>query len=140
MIALDTNILVRYIVQDDPQQSAQVSEFLRRYAHKQDSLFINNIVLCELVWVLTRLYQYSSEDITKVLYQIFTTEEFSFENRGVLMTSLVDCMESDQDFSDILIGKINHLEYGCKATVTFDKRASSLKEFELLEKKPVVSV
>ncbi len=139
MIAVDTNILVRYITQDEPVQASLVSKFIEKYAHKKNSIFINNMVLCELVWVLVRGYKYPTEDIIKVLYHILTTEEFSFENQRILWESLTDYEENNHDFSDILIGKTNCLEQGCKVTVTFDKSASSLKEFELLEKMPVLS-
>ena len=79
MIALDTNILVRYITQDDPIQALKVTNFINQYVHKKNSLFINNIVLCELVWVLQSGYKFSALEIEKTLNYILVTEEFSFE-------------------------------------------------------------
>ena len=59
MIAIDTNILVRYITQDDEIQSKAAEDLLSGYNEKPQSIFINNIVLCELIWVLERGYKYS---------------------------------------------------------------------------------
>ena len=93
---------------------------------------VTNIVLCELVWVLQSGYKFSALEIEKTLNYILVTEEFSFENQSILRESLKECKKNTQDFSDILIGKINQLQYVCETTVTFDKKASSLKEFNLL--------
>ncbi len=63
MIAIDTNVIVRYIVKDDEEQSRIAASFLKRTANKNILILINNIVLCELVWVLNRGYDYSKLDI-----------------------------------------------------------------------------
>ena len=65
MIALDTNLVVRLIVQDDPAQSRAVERLLIRARRDQQPLFIADVVLCELVWVLTRRYQQTRSRIAE---------------------------------------------------------------------------
>ena len=80
MIAVDTNILVRYITNDDKEQALLATTLLDSYIGKEKSIFINNIVLCELVWVLVRGYKYQKEDIIKTLKLLLSSIEFEFEN------------------------------------------------------------
>ncbi|WP_231555820.1 PIN domain-containing protein [Rickettsia hoogstraalii] len=84
MIGIDTNILIRYLTGDYKVQSIKAIELIEKYSGKENSIFINNIVICELVWVLERGYKYSKEQIISVLKEIFSTVEFSFENQQVL--------------------------------------------------------
>lgn len=71
MIAIDTNILVRYITQDDELQSKSAEKLLAEYDGKTQSIFINNIVLCELFWVLDRGYKYSKDQMIATIRIIF---------------------------------------------------------------------
>lgn len=125
MIGIDTNILIRYLTGDDKVQSIKATELIERYSGQENSIFVNNIVICELVWVLERGYKYSKEQIISVLKEIFSTVEFSFENQQVLWLSVLEYENYKTDFSDILIGKLNIFN-GCNYTVTFDKAASEL--------------
>jgi len=131
MIGIDTNILVRYLTQDDEKQSAISTQIINTYENNIESLFISNVVLCELIWVLERGYKYSKKEIINVTRGILSTIEFAFEYHEVLLLSLSDYEKCNADFSDILLGKINHL-YGCEYTITFDIKTSSLKEFKSL--------
>ena len=84
MIGIDTNILVRYFTQDNLEQAQIVEQLIDSYATSFNSLFVNNIVMCELVWVLERGYKYSKEEVSKVIKQMLSTEEFAFENQELL--------------------------------------------------------
>ncbi|KJV81170.1 PIN domain protein [Rickettsia hoogstraalii str. RCCE3] len=133
MIGIDTNILIRYLTGDYKVQSIKAIELIEKYSGKENSIFINNIVICvcELVWVLERGYKYSKGQIISVLKEIFSTVEFSFENQQVLWLSVLEYENYKTDFSDILIGKLNIFN-GCNYTVTFDKAASELTMFRFL--------
>ena len=131
MIGIDTNVLVRYLTQDDEKQSIISTRLINTYENNAESLFISNIVLCELIWVLERGYKYSKKEIVNVMRGILSTIEFAFEYHEALLLSLSDYERYSADFSDILLGKINQL-YGCEHTITFDTKASSLKEFKSL--------
>ena len=122
MIAIDTNILVRYITQDDLQQAEATENLLATYNNKPQSIFINNIVLCEFVWVLEKGYKYTQQQISSTIRIILSTEEFAFEYHNVLWLALEEYELKNTDFSDSLISKLNH-NLGYKKTFSFDKSA-----------------
>lgn len=131
MIGLDTNVLVRYVTQDDEEQSKKATKLIESVAGIEGSIFINNIVLCELIWVLERGYKYSKREIVTVLKAILTSIEFCFEDHKILWISVLDLEKSNADFSDILIGKINDINK-CKMSYTFDVKALDLLSFSAL--------
>ena len=122
MIAIDTNILVRYITQDNLQQAEAAENLLAIYNNKPQSIFINNIVLCEFVWVLEKGYKYTQQQISSTIRIILSTEEFAFEYHNVLWLALEEYELKNTDFSDSLISKLNH-NLGYKQTFSFDKSA-----------------
>ena len=128
MIAIDTNILVRHITQDDAEQSKKASDLIKKYAGVESSILINNVVLCEVVWVLESVYKFSKHQIIEVLKAILTSFEFCFEDYKILWQSVLEMEKSSADFSDILIGQINKSKNSI-STYTFDKSASSLGYF-----------
>ncbi len=132
MIGIDTNILVRYFTQDNLEQAQIVEQIIDSYAISSNSLFINNIVMCELIWVLERGYKYSKEAISAVIKQMLSTEEFAFENQELLWLALNQYNQNKLDFSDALIGELNK-EFGCSETLTFDRAAIKATNFKLAE-------
>ena len=122
MIAIDTNILVRYITQDDLQQAEAAENLLAIYNNKPQSIFINNIILCEFIWVLEKGYKYTQQQISSTIRIILSTEEFVFEYHNVLWLALEDYEHNKADFSDSLISKLNY-NLGYKQTFSFDKSA-----------------
>lgn len=132
MIGIDTNILVRYFTQDDIEQAAIVEQLIDTHAISPNSIFINNIVMCELIWVLERGYKYPREEIGKLIKQMLSTEEFSFENQELLWLALNQYNQNNLDFADALIGEINK-ELGCIETLTFDKGALKANNFKLAQ-------
>ena len=122
MIAIDTNILVRYITQDNLQQAEAAENLLAIYNNKPQSIFINNIVLCEFVWVLEKGYKYTQQQISSTIRIILSTEEFAFEYHNILWLALEEYELKNTDFSDSLISKLNH-NLGYKQTFSFDKSA-----------------
>jgi predicted nucleic-acid-binding protein len=130
MIGVDINILVRYFTQDDREQAIVVEKIVDKYAGIANSIFINNIVICELIWVLERGYKYSKDNIGQVIKQILSTEEFAFENQELLWMALNQYIHNILDFSDALIGEINRLA-GCAETLTFDNGATKANNFRL---------
>jgi len=131
MIAIDTNVLVRYITNDDKEQSILAANLLDSYAGQERSVFINNIVLCELIWVLVKGYKYKKEQIIITLKLLLSSIEFEFENHELAFLAVIEYETAEADFSDILIGLINHA-IGCKATFSFDQNALKSKYFKTL--------
>jgi predicted nucleic-acid-binding protein len=132
MIGIDTNILVRYFTQDNLEQAQIVEQLIDSYATSFNSLFVNNIVMCELVWVLERGYKYNKEEVSKVIKQMLSTEEFAFENQELLWLALSQYNQNKLDFSDALIGELNK-KFGCSETLTFDRAAIKANNFKLAE-------
>ena len=131
MIGLDTNVLVRYLTQDDPAQFAKAAAFIDVASERGEQFLVNTPVLCELVWVLAAVYDYSREEIAQALEQIFTTAQFEIERLDEARQALGDFRSSKADFSDALIGRINR-SLGAKHTVTFDRDLKAVETFRLL--------
>lgn len=123
MIGLDTNVLVRYIVQDDPAQAARAGALIERSCTTEEPGRIDAVVLCELVWVLEGAYGYGRDIIARVLRQLLSTAELTVDSPHLAWPALRAYERDGADFADYLIGARNR-ESGCTTTYTFDKRAA----------------
>jgi len=133
MIGLDTNILVRYLTQDDPAQSKTAAFEIEKGLAAGQTFFIADIVLCKLVWVLETTYGYDRLDIVPVLENILRTKQFRFENKDLLWQSLADYRSRKGDFADHLIGRAG-IQAGCRETLTFDSGLKQNPAFRVLPK------
>jgi predicted nucleic-acid-binding protein len=132
MIGIDTNILVRYLTNDDAEQSIAVANFFEQYSCNESSIYINNIVLCEVIWVLESGYKYPKHQITNSLKLVLQTPEFAFDNHAIIVKALYEYEQSNgADFSDILISFTNK-NHGCETTYSFDKKAIKHSYFQEL--------
>jgi len=131
MIALDTNVLVRYIVQDEPDQSAAATRLIAKECSEDTPGFVNLIVLCELVWVLGRGYRYSKKVVLSVLRQLLCASELRIERSELAWKAAREFEKGGADFSDYLIGYLNS-EQQAELTWTFDRRAAAAPGFRLL--------
>lgn len=128
MIGLDTNVLVRYLVQDHPLQSKKAAAFIEKNCSHEAPAFISEIVLCELVWVLESAYGYKKDVIIQALERILMTAQFKVENKDNVWEALSAYRRSKADFSDCLIGAKNHTA-GCEKTATFDHALKGMEGF-----------
>jgi predicted nucleic-acid-binding protein len=129
MIALDTNILVRYLTQDDEQQWQEAIALIKQ----NQPCFITNIVICELVWVLRGgNYGFNKDEIINTLEAMLHSSAFQFESRSTVYQALQRYKEGRADFSDYLIGAIA-CQAGCTETVSFDGKLKNEKGFRCLE-------
>ena len=131
MIGIDTNVLVRYLVQDDPEQSALASRLIDGLTVERPG-FIALLTLAELVWVLRRAYGYRHELGRQTLAAILTTMEFQIEDRALALAALRDYENGGADYADCLIAQ-GALRAGCEAVYTFDRKATRHSGFRLLE-------
>ena len=132
MIGLDTNVLVRYITQDDPQQCAKVDALFENQLSQENSAVISKIVLCELTWVLSHAYGYSREQIALVIQQMLITQEFVIEDSENAIKALQDYQAGKAGFADYFLAQ-THLSMGAKHTVSFDKKALQNNLFQAVE-------
>ena len=129
MIGLDTNVLVRYLVQDDPVQAKKANALIDRSAAQDSAMFINHVVMCELAWVLGRGYGYAKADLAELIEKILLGRQFEIEKKDLVWAALADFNASRADFADCLIGVTNVMA-GCESTLTFDRSAASLRAFK----------
>ena len=129
MTGIDTNVLVRYLVQDDPEQSALATKFIEGELSADNKGFIASVALCETVWVLARAYRQSKKTLLQVIRGILEAEVFEVENRDCSWRAYFDFDEGEADYSDYLIGEICKSK-GAAATMTFDSRASKHRLFK----------
>lgn len=131
MIGLDTNVLVRYVVQDSPTESKAASRLIEGRCTAESPGFIANLVLAEMVWVLRGAYGYDKDIIVIVLRQLLQTAELAVEDQAIAWAALREFEEGSGDFADYLIGHGNHA-HGCSATYTFDRKAAKSRYLEIL--------
>jgi predicted nucleic-acid-binding protein len=132
LIGLDTNVLVRYIVQDDAEQARRAAIFIENEMPKTLPGLISLAVMMELTWVLSRAYGYAKRDIANVLEQLLVTDGFEVETSDIAWAALRAFREGSADFSDYCIC-IRNRQAGAAHTVTFDRRAAEHEYFVLLK-------
>ncbi len=130
MIGIDTNVLVRYVVQDDARQAAQAGHFIEATLSADEPGWIGSIVLCEFVWVLEGAYGYARNAIAATLQRLFEVDRFRVEAPSLAWRAL-DEYRAGADFSDALLALGNEHE-GCGYTATFDRGAARLKQMRVL--------
>lgn len=121
MIGLDTNILVRYFLQDDDAQVQKVNRLMASLQVKNPG-YVSLVVLLELHWVLKNIYKFDRESLVTITESILRAEEFKVESSAVAWTALRQFQISSADFTDCLIARIAAIG-GCELTYTFDKGA-----------------
>lgn len=131
MIGLDTNVLVRYLAQDDPKQSPIATRFLEATLTADAPGFISLVVLAEVIWVLVSLYSVDRDGVAEVLKSTLTTEQLRIESAELVWRAKRRYEESKADFSDALILECA-VAASCGRSVTFDRTAAATAGFELL--------
>jgi len=116
MTGLDTNVLVRYLVQDDETQLRAVLALLLK---KKATFFVPDLVLVEADWVLTSLYHWTGEEVADAFARLLTIQNLSFEDEGRIRSAL-RAIRQGADLSDELIVD-RCRDMGCKSVATFDK-------------------
>ncbi len=133
MAALDTHVLVRYIVEDDAAQLAAAKRLISRCVSEGVTLFVPVTVVLELEWVLRSGFEFAKADVLLTLSSLFSASELSFESERALEVALQLFRESSADFADCL-----HVALTTQANEqplwTFDKGAAKLSGAQLLAK------
>lgn len=131
MIALDTNVLVRYLTWDDAAKAARAAEVIEGAAERGETLFVSSIVVCEVVWVLEAAYGVPRADVLNTVDGLLRTAQLDFDRKDLLWQALADARRGRADFADCLIGR-EAAAAGAESVVTFDGSLSELAMFELL--------
>jgi predicted nucleic-acid-binding protein len=131
MIALDTNILVRLMTQDDPRQATLAERLIQQATETGQECFVSDVVLCELEWVLENSYGATRSDLLVAIQELAGRQIFVFENSDSLQQAINLYRESKVEFSDALIGAKAWAK-GAVTTYTFDRVLSRQEGFSLL--------
>jgi predicted nucleic-acid-binding protein len=131
VIGLDTNVVIRYLTQDDARQSPVATRFIERSLTPETPGFIAAVTLCEIVWVLAEAYHADRNRIREVIEKLLSTKQLVMERADLVWKALKAWTGTFADFSDALIGQVA-LAHGSDRVVTFDRLAAKLEAFELL--------
>ncbi len=122
MIGLDTNVLVRYIMQDDPRQSPKASRLVEELT-PQEPGFVPLVSVIELVWVLGSSYRLSRQQVAAALGLLLRSKEIVLDRADQVLQAQRRYQAGHADFADCLIERLAH-EAACSATMTFDAAAA----------------
>jgi predicted nucleic-acid-binding protein len=130
MIGLDTNVVVRYLTQDDPQQSRRATQIFEHQLTTADPGFLSVVTTVETVWVLARAYGFSSQEIAAAVELLLQTDVLVIENEQEVFTAMIALKQKRGNFADAMIAALG-AKAGCEHTVTFDQKALRLQGFQL---------
>lgn len=122
MIGLDTNVLVRYIMQDDPKQSPKATKIVESLDGVGGG-YVTLVSVVELVWVLGSSYELTRAQVAQALDAIIRTKQFKIEGADQVIRALRVFKAGKTDFADCLIERTAN-SAGCERTITFDANAA----------------
>ena len=120
MIALDTNVIVRFLVEDDKVQTAAAARLIEHAVVTDEALFVADVALCEVVWVLEYSYQVSRAEVASVLNRLLHARHLTFSSPDLLVRALAAFASGKGDFADYVIHE-HAVAAGCSAVATFDR-------------------
>ena len=128
MLGIDTNVLVRFLVRDDEAQFERARRLIQREVSAGRRVFVNQLVIMETEWVLRSRYAVSKHQIIEALSGLLDAANVQFEDEPAMEQALFLWKKTTADFADCLIGAKNR-RLGCRATASFDSKASKLPGF-----------
>jgi predicted nucleic-acid-binding protein len=131
MIGLDTNVLVRYIMQDDARQAAKATKLIEGLTNDEPG-FISLVSVIELVWVLTASYRLGREQVGQVLDVLLRSRQLIVDQAEHVVRALRAYGQGSADFADCLIERTASAT-GCDRTMTFDVAASKTAGMTLIQ-------
>jgi len=131
-LALDTNLLVRLLTNDDVAQAARVEAWLVANATPQLPAYVDHMVLCELGWVLERSYGYSRAHVHAAIAALLEHDVLGVESPPLVRQALQWFADGPADFSDYLLAA-RARSAGCEAVLTLDRKAAKTATHRLLK-------
>ena len=131
MIGLDTNVLLRYLAQDDPKHSPRATEIVERLLTEQEPGFVSLVSILEVAWVLKSLFKRTRQEIANDIEMLLAADTLEVQNEQEVYYAVVSLRNGIGSFEDALIGALGDWR-GCSATLTFDEDAAKrLRGFQL---------
>jgi predicted nucleic-acid-binding protein len=129
MKSLDTNVLVRFLVNDDKNQSRKVRALLQQAHAERATFYVCDLVLLELIWVLGSAYGFARDLVLQAIGELADMPCLQFESLDRIHELVQEGLSDTLDLSDAFIG-LSARSYGCETTLTFDKKAAKNKLFD----------
>jgi predicted nucleic-acid-binding protein len=129
MIGLDSNILVRYLTQDDPIQSPRATDIIERRLTEENPGFVTIVAMVETVWVLDRAYGLAANEIAAAVERMLQTDVLVVENEQEVFGAMIALRKGQGSCADAVIAALG-ARAGCPCTLTFDQKALRLPGFE----------
>ena len=131
MIGLETNVLVRYIMQDDAKQARRAAALIESLTPERPG-FISVVALVELVWVLESVYTLTRAQIAQALQTLLSIEVWTIERAIAVSSALRGYANGKVDFADRVIERVG-ASAGCECTMTFDRDAAKAGGMVLIQ-------
>ncbi len=123
MIGLDTNVLLRFLLDDDPVQSAVAKGIILEDATDDNPVFVNVAVMVETIWTLSTAYKVDRTEVNQIVSALLETVGLVVEHQEVISRAVEVSDETGSHLADTIIAQLN-TAYGCVKTVSFDKHAA----------------
>ena len=130
MTGLDTNVLVRYVMQDDARQAARATRLIESFSGEEPG-FVPLVAVLELVWVLSGSYGLARAQVAAALESLLRSKELVVDRADLVAQALSRFRDAGADFADALIERIA-VAAGCPVTMTFDAGAAKLAAMTLV--------
>jgi predicted nucleic-acid-binding protein len=131
MIALDTNVLIRHLVEDDRAQTQRARSLLHSHCSETDPAFVSFVTLCETIWVLEDAFGYHKQELLPILKQLLNAPELITENNEAALLAINDYEQGSADFADYLIARTAE-KHGAIPVYTFDRKAAKHSLFHVV--------
>jgi predicted nucleic-acid-binding protein len=125
MIGIDTNVLVRYIAQDDVAQSRRAVSLIEKECSTDKPGYVGLVVLVEVVWVSESVYRAAKEEVTEIVRRILSIKQLAVQDAETAWKALRLFQSNNVDFADCLVA-CSAVAAGCGAVMTFDKQAAKI--------------
>jgi predicted nucleic-acid-binding protein len=132
MIALDTNVLVRYLAQDDARQSAAATRLVERQLSAAEPGFVSLVTICETACMLSRAYDLPPEKLREVILALAQSKQLMLQDQELVLAAARSVRQGSPEFSDLLALRIAK-QHGCEKLLTFDRQMARAEHAELLE-------
>jgi predicted nucleic-acid-binding protein len=131
VIGLDTNVVLRYLLQDDPAQAQQANEIFDGRLSEREPGYLSVACVLEIVWVLRSLLRQSAVEIAMHLEHLLAADSLVVQNEQQVFEAAFPLKRGTGKFEDALIEALNAWA-GCEKTLTFDRRARRLEGSEVI--------
>ena len=131
MKAIDTNVLVRFLIYDDAEMTERARRIFEQARDASEPLLIPTLVLLETLWVLRSTYAFPREAVIESVKQLLILPAVTFESYGLVRTLIHEAASANTDLADILIG-LQAKAAGAETTMTFDSKAAKNALFTLM--------